>query len=138
MRSPFKNQVMQYKPDGKEDIPKEETEAIWLSDWLKLKKIPHTHVDNEGKMQVQYMKKLARMGKSAGFPDFCVFTPSKQLYIELKRRAKTTKTGKRSVSHTKVSPNQKEWIETINCYNYAEARVCYGWNEAKEFIEEYL
>jgi hypothetical protein len=118
------------------EIPLEEDEAVTLADWLRVHKIPHTHVDNEGKMKVTYMKKQARQGKSAGFPDYVIYLPTHLLQIELKRRAKTTKTGKRSTSHTKVSPAQQDWIDTINCYDYAEAIVCYGATEAIEAIKE--
>ena len=136
--NPFKNQVHAYKPTLKNEIPLEEDEAVALTRWLKLKKIPHTHVPLEGKMKPQYMKKLSAMGCSKGFPDYVIFLPSKILFIELKRRAKTLKNGEQSVSHTKVSDSQKEWIETINCYGYAKAFVAYGWNEAQELIENEL
>lgn len=117
-------------------IPTEESEQVALVQWLRLKKIPHAHIPNEGKMAIQYMKKQKAQGLSKGFPDLIVFAPSKILFVEMKRRAIETKTGKMSISHTKVSGEQKDWIDTINCYDYAIAKVCYGFNEAKEFIEE--
>lgn len=139
MRSnPFKHQVHAYKPTMKDAVPKEDDEAVCLSTWLKLKKIPHTHVPLEGKMQIVYMKKLAAMGCSKGFPDYIIFTPTKQLFVELKRRRITKKNGEPGASPSKVGKEQQEWVDSINCYDYAEARICYGWNEAQEFIEEYL
>ena len=136
--NPMKNQVMAYKPTLGAEVPLEEDEAVALANWMKLKKIPHTHVPLEGKMRVQYMKKLAAMGCSKGFPDYIVFTPGKVLLVELKRRVKITKTGKESISHTKISPEQQDWIDTANCYDYCEAKVCYGWNEAQQFISKYM
>ncbi len=137
-RNPFKNQVVAYKPTMKNETPLEEDEAVSLATWLRLNKIPHCHVPLEGKMKVQYMKKLSAMGCSKGFPDYIVFTPQKQLFIELKRRVRITKTGKESKAHTKVSEHQQNWIDDINCYDYAEGKICYGWNEAQEFISQYL
>lgn len=128
---------IKYK-DMKVPIPTEESEQVALVQWLRLKKISHAHIPNEGKMAIQYMKKQKAQGLSKGFPDLIVFVPSKILFVEMKRRAIETKTGKISISHTKVSEEQKEWIDTINCYDYAIAKVCYGFNEAKEFIEENL
>lgn len=136
--NPFNNQVMRYKPTIKNKVPLEEDEAVLVSNWLKLKKIPHTHIPLEGKMKVQYMKKLAAMGCSKGFPDYIIFTPTKQLFVELKRRRKIKLNGQLGASPSTVSDEQKEWIETINCYSYADARVCYGFNEVQEFIKEYI
>lgn len=136
--NPFKNQVMKYKPTMKDKIPLEDDEAVCLSRWLKLKKIPHTHVPLEGLMKIQYMKKLSAMGCSKGFPDYIIFTPSKQIFIELKRRKKILKNGNIGASPSKVSGEQNKWIDTINCYDYAVGFVAYGWNEAQEFIEKYL
>lgn len=128
-------QNIKYK-NMKVPIPTEESEQVALVQWLRLKKIPHAHTPNEGKMAIQYMKKQKAQGLSKGFPDLTIFLPTKIVFIEMKRRAKETKTGKLSVSHTKVSEEQNEWINTINCYDYAVAKVCYGCEEAIEFIEK--
>jgi hypothetical protein len=138
LSNPFKNQVYAYKPTLKQEIPLEDDEAVALSRWLRIKKIPHCHIPLEGRMKPQYMKKLSAMGVSKGFPDYIVFTPSKQLFIELKRRKKIKKNGELGASPSKVGDEQQEWIDNINCYGYAEARICYGWNEAQEFVEEYI
>ena len=116
------------------EIPTEESEQIALVQWLRIKKLPHTHIANEGKFNPQYMKKRSALGVNAGFPDLVVFLPNKLLAIELKRRAKITKTGKESVSHTSVSEHQQGWIDTINCYDYATAHVCYGAAQAIDLI----
>lgn len=137
MRNIFTNQVMRYK-DMTPDVPTEESESIALVQWLKIKKIPHVHVANEGKFNAQYMKKRAAMGVNSGFPDYAIFLPDRLLCIELKRRVKITKTGKLSKSHTKVSENQEKWLETLNCYDYCTAIVAYGAEQAIEIIQEHI
>jgi hypothetical protein len=107
-------------------VPLEEDEAVVLADYLRVKKIPFAHVPNEGVKKVVYMKKLARQGVSSGFPDYVVFLPHKLIAIELKRRDKKL---------SKVSDNQQEWLDTINCYEYATAYTAYGATEAIEIIE---
>jgi len=128
-------------------IPKEETEQKTLVQWLRIKKIIHIAPMNENLqsstnklMAVRIEAKAKSMGKSAGVPDLFIPVANKYyhgLFIELKRRAKILKSGKKSVSHTKVSDAQNEWIQSLRHQNY-EAVVCYGWEEAKEIIEEYM
>ncbi|CUU91361.1 VRR-NUC domain [Campylobacter hyointestinalis subsp. hyointestinalis] len=115
-------------------VPKEEQEQIKLVNWLRVNKIRHIHVANERMASVIYKKKLKALGTYAGFPDLMIFLPNKILFIELKR-------AKKSLS--KVSPEQKEWIEFLggwseNLYGVNTARVCYGAGEAIDFIKENL
>jgi hypothetical protein len=49
------------------------------------------------------------------------------LFIELKR-----------IKNSKTSENQKQFLNTVNSYDYAVGRVCKGWIEAKEFVEEFI
>ncbi|MCD8213397.1 MAG: VRR-NUC domain-containing protein [Campylobacter sp.] len=110
-------------------VPTEEVEQMKLVDWLRVKKIPHTHVANERMASIAFKKKLKALGVSAGFPDMIVFLPNLIIFIEMKR-------AKKSLS--RVSDNQDDWIETINFYDYAKAKVCYGAGEAIDFINECL
>lgn len=110
-------------------IPLEDKEMQALHDYLTLHKIPHTHVANERMASVAYKKKLASMGVSKGFPDMLIFLPDVLVAVELKR-------SKKSLS--KVSDEQEDWIETLNMYEYARAKVCYGADEAIEFIKEWI
>ena len=128
---------IKYK-DMKVALPTEESEQVALVQWLRLKKLPHFHIPNEGKAKVQYMKKQRAMGLSKGISDIVVFVPSKILFIEMKRRKKELKNGTLSSSNSKISKEQQDWIDTINCYDYSDAIVCYGFADAKEFIERYL
>lgn len=111
------------------EVPTEDLEQIKLSQYLKIKKIPHTHIANERIASVAYRKKLKSMGVSSGFPDMAIFLPCKMIFIELKREKK---------SLSKVSEHQEEWIDIINMYDYAKAKVCYGAGEAIDFIEDEL
>ncbi|MBE3610501.1 VRR-NUC domain-containing protein [Campylobacter californiensis] len=107
-------------------VPLEDQEVIAFATWLRIQKIPFTHVANERVASVQYKKKLKAMGTSAGFPDMMIFLPSGLVCVEMKR-------AKKSLS--RVSNEQEDWIGTINCYDYAKAKVCYGAGEAIDFIK---
>ena len=64
--------------------------------------------------------------------------PNKILFIELKRAPKKLKSGKISVSHTNTSKEQEAFIMRVNETSYAVGRVCYGFDEARVFIESHL
>lgn len=69
------------------------------------------------------------MGVKAGVPDVCLPVPRggyHGLYVEMKR-----KQGGR------VSEEQNEWMEALRAQGY-EAKVCRGWKEAAEEIEQYM
>nr|WP_314566562.1 VRR-NUC domain-containing protein [uncultured Campylobacter sp.] len=123
----YENTLAHAKATGQ--VPLEDHEMMYFADWLRVNKIPFTHVANERVASVQYKKKLKAMGTSAGFPDMLVFLPSKIVFVEMKR-------AKKSLS--RVSDEQEDWIGTINCYGYAKARVCYGSGEAIDFIKSEL
>lgn len=108
-------------------IPKEEQEQMVVVDWLRVNKIKHIHVANERMASVIYKKKLKALGTYAGFPDLMIFLPTKILFVEMKRAKK---------AYSKASKEQKEWIEDLNIYDYAEARICYGSGEAIDFVKE--
>lgn len=109
------------------NVPLEKVEVQKLADFLRVRRIPFTHVANERVASVAFKKKLASMGVSAGFPDMLIFLPNLIVAIEMKR-------AKKSLS--KVSDKQANWVETINTYDYAKAKVCYGASEAKEWLRE--
>ena len=124
MMPKYENTLAYAKATGQ--VPLEDHEMMYFADWLRINKIPFTHVANERVASVQYKKKLKAMGTSAGFPAMLVFLPSKIVFVEMKR-------AKKSLS--RVSDEQEDWIDTINCYGYAKAKVCYGSGEAIDFIK---
>jgi len=139
-------------------IPKEDVEQKLFISYLKAKRIFHFAPINEnswggvvralliaklGKFKgnslatriiVSIVNKAKAMGAVAGVSDVVVFLDDKILFVEMKQRPKQLKT-KISTAHTKISPEQKEFLSKVNGYKYAEGWVCYGFNEAKELIE---
>ena len=73
---------------------------------------------------------LKSEGVRAGFPDMILTLPNNKyhsLFIELKAKTKTAR----------VSDSQKIWLERLNGCGYL-AQVAYGFEEAKQLIEDYL
>ena len=122
-------------------VPLEDEEAEALSSYLKAKGIWHTHVPNEIKAKPQYYAKRKRMGVSKGFPDYCILVPTVTqgictVFIELKRQRKVLKNGKIGASPSATSEEQISWILELNKCESTEAIICYGAEEAIEYVEE--
>lgn len=87
------------------------------------------HIPNEGKRSVAQGANLKREGLREGVSDICL--PVKKgkfgsLYIELKRRKGAA-----------VTPAQRNWQALMKRMGN-EAHICYGWEEARDRIVEYL
>ena len=123
---------------------KETYEQTALVQWLKLKKLFYFAIPNGSVLRgtplqrAKQMNVLKKEGLVVGASDIFVMLPSKLIAIELKQAKKVLKSGKLSTSHTKVSDDQKKFLERLNQFDYADGKVCYGFTEAKEFIEENL
>ena len=128
-----------------QNLPTEAQEQQYLVQWLRINKIfcfapvneNNTHKQNRHYAMIAEVKARAA-GKLKGTSDLIVMLPNKLLLIELKRQRRKLKSGKLSTSHTNTSKEQLKFLETANTFDYAEARVCYGWEEAKEYIESHL
>ena len=86
-------------------------------------------IANGGERHLFVAKKLKAEGVKPGAPDLCLPVARggyHGLYLELKRRGGGV-----------VSPSQKWWLEKLQEQGY-RAVVCYGWNDARETIEDYL
>lgn len=88
----------------------------------------HATGNGNGKRNIIQGARLKREGVVAGVGD--IFLPVARggyhgLYVELK------------VKGGRLSDTQKWWITKVNEQNYL-AKVCWGWVEAREVIEEYL
>lgn len=125
------------------NIPSEAIEQQKLIQWLRLKKIFHYATTNENNSFMQNRKyamiaeqKAKAQGKLKGVADITVLLPNKILFIELKKQGKKLKNGNISHSNSKVSDEQIAFLEKVNSFDYAEGRVCYGFEAAKNFIEE--
>ena len=116
-------------------IPTEAQEQTTLFQWAALMthrwpelRLLH-HIPNGGSRNAIEAARLKAQGVKPGVPD--IFLPCARgswhgLYIEMKRR----KGGR-------VSDEQKEMIRLLIEQGY-KAVVCYGWEEAKNVIVEYM
>lgn len=87
------------------------------------------HIPNEGKRSEFYGARLKREGMKTGVPDIHLPVARGKyhsLYIELKR-----------IRGSVTTEAQKTWQKLLLKYGNA-AYICYGWEEARERIEEYL
>ncbi|MFM2589446.1 VRR-NUC domain-containing protein [Vibrio sp. TBV020] len=90
-----------------------------------------THVPNEGKRGGKAQSDFKKLGGSKGYPDLIVDIAAggfHGLRIEMK--------SPKGFSSS-VSKEQKEWIERLNRRGYL-AVICYGFEEAKQVIVDYL
>lgn len=86
---------------------------------------------NEGKMSPQAGKRANEMGRIAGVSDLFLALPCHGfhgLWIEMKPSLDV-----KSV----VTKSQNDWIARMIGVGYAGC-VCYGWDHAREVIENYL
>lgn len=86
------------------------------------------HVPNEGKRGPKAASEFKRAGGRAGYPDLILDLPSGPwhgLRIEMKAKG------------GKPTPAQLEWIERLRGAGY-RAEVCYGFDEAKGVLVDYL
>ncbi|MGR5294758.1 VRR-NUC domain-containing protein [Vibrio mediterranei] len=90
-----------------------------------------THVPNEGKRGYKAQSDFKKLGGSKGYPDLILDIPAggfHGLRIEMKA-------PKGFLSS--VSKEQKEWITKLSIQGY-KAVICYGFEEAKQTIVDYL
>lgn len=113
-------------------LPTEEQEQRLLVDWMSLmqeigKDILFTHIPMSTWTKSWAQKHKNRfMGVRPGFPDLIVIVNRKLLIIEMKRR----KGGR-------LSPEQSIWIQKLRDAGLFVS-VCYGYDDARSLIEQYL
>ena len=116
-------------------VPTESEEQIALFEWAQLMQNKHPelellhHIPNGGKRPIGVARKLKTEGTKSGLPDICFPVPwgnCHGLYIELKR-----------TKGSSISDPQKWWIEQLNIQGYL-AIFCYGWEDARKVILNYL
>lgn len=108
-------------------IPTEDQEQATLVQYCKLKNYPHFRVPNETYTKSWKQKaKNKALGVVKGVPDLFVIVNDKLIAIEMKRA---------SHSLSRATKEQLEWIERLNKANIP-AKVCYGSNEAIDFINQ--
>ena len=91
-------------------------------------------IPNGGKRNVKEAGRLKAQGVKAGVSDLFLALPANGfcgLWVELKApRTATSKAGKPSQA-------QLDWLDRMAQVGYA-AQLCYGWEAAKQTIQEYL
>ena len=118
----------------------EDIEQIEVVEWMRKNNVLNYAIPNGGKRHVKTASDLKKQGVSAGVPDLCIPIPNNDyhgLYIEMKRRPKILKSGKKSYTNSSISKTQSSWIGTLNAFKYY-AVICYGSDEAIKVIKEYL
>ena len=112
----------------------EDSHCVALMQWcaLNIKQSPQlkwlTHIPNGGARDIREGAKFKAMGVKRGFPDYFLAMPVDSycgLMIEMK------------VGKNKTSSDQDDWIAHLVNAGYCVC-VCYGWEEAKDRILEYL
>lgn len=130
----YKRMGKAQKEKGVNEVLTEAQEQIFLFQWegLARQKYPEIkllfHVPNGGKRDAREAVSLKKQGVKAGVPDLVLPVARGGhfgLYVELK------------VGRNKPSALQLEWIEDLKVQGYF-VKVCYGWIEASEVIENYL
>ncbi len=106
----------------------EQDEQVKLCTWMTTMGILYYAIPNGGYRHKLEAFNLKRAGVKGGVPDICIPIAAwgyHALYIELK------------ASGGIVSNNQQYWIKQLNNKGNL-AKVCYGAEEAKSVIENYL
>ena len=113
----------------------EDTDLINIVSWFDYQ-LPHLsplliHVPNESDMPVQGRVKAKKKGVRKGVPDLMLLKGNSKysgLMLELKRQDRTK---------SKVSVEQDAYAQELSEQGFFCA-FCYGFDEAKKCIEEYL
>ena len=96
--------------------------------YLDLLRADWFHVANERQTSIKRGARLKAKGVKAGVPDIIILNQRhgfSGLIIELK------------VKPNRVSPAQKNWLQTFERYNYKTA-VCFDIDEALKTIDDYF
>lgn len=107
-------------------VPTEAQEGEALVAYLRMKGLRFTHIPNETGHSLEARKRAVRMkrqGVSRGFPDYLIIVDDQLIGIELKRQ-----------KGSRTSPEQVEWVQALNDAG-VPAKVCKGFDEARDFIE---
>ncbi len=118
----------------------EEKTQIALYNWFRLRYREYTyywhHSPNGGRRDKRTAAKFKAMGTQKGFPDVCIFLPtqySSMFALELKTKGDEGPRAQKG----KVTHDQVEWLGRMK-YCRAVTHVAWGFQQAKEKIEEYM
>lgn len=121
-------------------VPSEDIEAESLAYRLRANWYIFTHVANESwlppKVAIIAAMKKKRMWLSPWVPDFIIILKRwSLLFIELKRQRIILKNGNLWASPSKISEEQKSWIEKLWKIENVEALIAFWHKEAIEQIK---
>ncbi len=111
------------------DSPLEEVEQRNVVTYCAYANIPCFAIPNGGKRSKTEAARMVAQGVRPGVPDLMIPRAAGKyhgLFIEMKREKGSTTTS-----------DQKAWIAALNAEGYY-ARVCKGFDEARETIELYM
>lgn len=120
-------------------IPTENQEQRLLVKWLGSHPVVKNYflkVNNEGFRTLAQGMHLKLMGMKAGVSDLFIFYPTKShhgLWIEMKRKRKYAP----SELKTETWVAQEMFLELVKSVGF-EGKICYGSEDAKKVIDEYL
>lgn len=122
------------------NVPTEDREWEHLANRLRANNYTSTHIANEigiaGKVWMLVNKKKKRQWLSRGFPDYCIILKRwSLLFVELKRQRKKLKSGKLGASPSRITEEQKDWVQQLNEVANVEAHIAYGAEHAIEIID---
>ena len=109
------------------NTPLEYDECVTLVDYLELRGIKYSHINQEMYTTSWKQKNKAKaLGVHPGVPDYIMIINDQLVFIEMKRQ----KGGR-------VSETQKEWIEALRKAG-VNVHICYGFDQAKGVIDKYF
>ena len=119
---------------------KEDVECEKFATWLDLKNYRFTHVANEtgigGLIWMKIWSRNKKIGVAKWFPDYIIFLKrGGTLFLEMKLPKKMLKNGKLWASPSKISTEQKEWIEFLNNSLRWDAWIAYWAEDAIRIVE---
>ena len=120
-------------------VPTERAEQRALVKWLSLHPILKNFYcknNNEGKRTAAQTWNLKLEGLTPGVPDLLIYYPTTTyhgLWLEMKRKMHYPPSARKSDSWVL----QEEFIKRVKTVGYA-AHFCYGWEEGKQIVENYL
>lgn len=118
----------------------EDLECEAFKFWLHSKNYRFTHVANEigvgGLIGIKIGSRNKKIGVSKWFPDYIIFLKrGGTLFLEMKLPKKILKNGKLWASPSKISDEQKEWIEFLNHSLRWDAWIAYWAEDAIRIVE---
>lgn len=114
---------------AKNTTPLEEDEQATFVEWLEFQGLKFSSIPNSTyTTSIKQKVKNTKQGLRPGLPDLLIIIPNLGLlFIEMKRQKGSS-----------TSQHQKDWIHELNKLDGIQAKVCFGCDEAIEFVSSIL